>query len=48
MKQSNINKDWDIFLKYLGEVKPLVIKNNLKVILGSKSENFKNIKAGKK
>ena len=39
-----INKDWNIFLKFLGEVTRLVFKNNLRIILGSKSEKFKNVK----
>ena len=37
-----------IFLKVLGEVTPLALKNNLRIILGSKSEKFENIAAWKK
>ena len=44
----SINKDWNILLKFLGEVTPLVFKNNFRIILGSKSEKFKNIEARKK
>ena len=40
-------KDWNIFLTFLDEVAPLVYKNNLRIILGSKSEKFKNIEAQK-
>ena len=38
-----LQKVWNIFLKFLGEVKPLVIKNNLRIILCSKSEKCKSI-----
>ena len=41
-------KDWNTFLKFLGEVIPLVFKNKLRIILGSKSDKFKNIEAQKK
>ena len=37
-----------MFLKFLVGVAPLVFKNNLRIILGSKSEKFKNIEALKK
>ena len=34
-----------MLLKLLGEVTPLVFKNNLRIILDSTSEKFKNIEA---
>ena len=40
-------QNWNIFLKFLGEVKPVLYKNNLRIILGSKSEKFENIEAQK-
>ena len=48
MMWQNINKDWNIFLNFFGEVTPLVFKNNLRIILGSQSEKFTNIEARKK
>ena len=44
----NINKDLNIFLEFLGEITPLVFKNNLRIILGSKSEKLKNVETQKK
>ena len=44
MKKS-INKDWNIFLKFLGEVKHMLFRSNLRMILGSEAEKFKNIEA---
>ena len=38
MIQKIVKYDWNIFFKYLGEVTTLVLKNNLRMILGSKSE----------
>ena len=43
-----MNKDWNMSLKFLGEVTPLLLKNNLRIILGSKSEKFKNLEAQQK
>ena len=37
-----------MFPKYLGKVTPLVFKNNIRIILGLKSEKVKNIEARKK
>ena len=37
-----------MFLKFLGEVTPLVFKNNLRIILRFKSEKFMNIEARRK
>ena len=48
MMKQNINKDWNIVFNFLGEVTPFVFKDNLRIILGSKSEKFKNIEARKK
>ena len=42
-----LTKDWNIFVKFLDEVAPLVFKNNLRMIVGSKSEKFKNIEIQK-
>ena len=46
MMSYNMNKDWNILLKFLGKVAPF--KNRLRIILGSKSEKFKNLEARKK
>ena len=43
-----MNKDWNISLELLGKVAPLLFKNSLRIILGSKSEKFKNLEARKK
>ena len=43
-----MDKDWNIFLEFLGEVTLLVFKNNLRIILGSKSEEVKDIEAKEK
>ena len=43
-----INKDWNMILKFLGKVKLLVFKNNLRIILGSIQEKCKNMKLGEK
>ena len=45
MMKKSINKDWNIFLKFLGEVKHMLFRSNLRMILGSESEKFKNIEA---
>ena len=37
-----------MILRALGKVVPLEFKNNLRIILGSKSQTFKNIEALKK
>ena len=37
-----------MFIKFLSEVAPLIFKNALKIMLGSKSEKFKNIEARQK
>ena len=37
-----------MFLNFLGESTPLVFKNNLRIILGSKSEKSKNAEDRKK
>ena len=44
----NFNKDWNIFLKLLGEVAPLALKNNFRIILGLKSAEVKNSEVRKK
>ena len=44
----HINKDLNIFLSFLGQATPLKLKNNLRIILGSKLGNPKNIAARKK
>ena len=44
----HIYKDWNIFLKFLGEVARLIFKYNLSIILCSKSEKFFNVEALKK
>ena len=45
MMQKKTNKDWNICLKFVGKATHLVLKNNLRIILGSELEKFKNIKA---
>ena len=37
-----------MFLRFLDKATPLVFKNSLRIILGSKSENFKNAEARQK
>ena len=48
MTKYYISKEWNIFLKFLGKVTSLVLQNNLRKILGLKSEKFKKIKAPRK
>ena len=43
----DIDKDLNIFLSLPNEATPMKLKNNLMIILGSKPENFMNIKARK-
>ena len=43
-----MDKDWNIFLECLGEVIPLAFKNNLRIILGSKLEEVKDVEAKEK
>ena len=38
----NISKDWNILLKLFCRITPLVFKNTIDTIIGSKSEKFKN------
>ena len=47
MKQ-NINKDLKIFLWFSDEFTPLTLKINLRIILGSKSENLRILRPSKK
>ena len=42
------NKDLNLFLSFPDQATPLILTNNLRIILGSKPEKFKNIKARKK
>ena len=45
MMYENINKDCNVFLKFLGKVTSLVFKSNLRIMRSSKSETFKDIEA---
>ena len=47
MMYQNTNKDWNIISKFKAKLH-LAFKNNLRIILGSKSEKFENIAAQKK
>ena len=48
MINDDINKDLNIFLSLPDRATPLTLQNNIRVILGSKPEKFKNIEARKK
>ena len=47
MKQG-MDKDLNIFLSLPGQAASLTLQNNLRIILGSKPKNFKNIEARQK
>ena len=43
----DINKDFNISLSFPDQATPLTFKNNLRIILSSKIEKFKNIETRK-
>ena len=47
MMKQDINEDLNTFLLFSDEVRLFKFKNNLRIILGSKIEEFKNIEARK-
>ena len=41
--KQDVNKNLNIFLRFSDKVTPLTVKNNFKILLGSKPDKFKNI-----
>ena len=48
MLNRDIDKDFHILLSFPDQATPWKLQNNIRIILGSKPENFKNIEAQKK
>ena len=48
MMEKNIDKDFNTFLSFSDKATPFKLQNNLRIILNSKPEEFKNIEARQK